>query len=322
MICLGIESTAHTFGIGIVDDQGKVLANVSSSYKPKLGKGIDPTEAKEHHLRVKEEVLKKALEQAKIEKPDLLSFSSGPGLPPCLIIGFEFIKSLAEKWDLKVVPVNHCIAHIEIGKLSSKAKDPAVLYLSGGNTQVIAFEGGKYRIFGETLDQPLGNIIDVFAREAGLPMPGGPEIEKIAKGRYAELPYSVKGMDVSFSGMLTNLKDKLKSGEYKVEDLAYSLQETAFAMLVEVSERAMAHTEKDELLLVGGVAANKRLQEMCKTMCNERGAEFYVVPKEHSGDNGVMIAWTGIISKDQAVSHEKLDINPKWRTDQVDISWR
>ena len=326
MKCLAIESTAHTFGVGIIDNKGKIYANVTDAYKTEKG-GIHPSEAKLHHENVKDKVVEDALKVAnlKLQDIDLISFSQGPGLAPCLLVGMHKAKELAKKINVPLIPVNHCIAHLEIGKLLTKSKDPVLLYPSGANTQVIAYDGGKYRVFGETLDQGVGNFIDSFARYIGLGFPGGPKIEKIAlQGRnYVELPYVVKGMDVSFSGILTNLKQKYDSGKCKVEDLAFSLQETVFAMLVEVSERAMAHCEKNELVLGGGVACNKRLQEMCKTMCKERNANFFVPPNEFLVDNGINIAWLGILQKKQATrDYDSIDIKPYERTDDVFVTWR
>lgn len=325
MICLGVESTAHTFGIGIIRDDGKILVNEKSVYKPKVGGGIIPHEAAKHHQEFKEYVLENALKKSnlKIEDIDILAYSAGPGLPPTLLVGANFAIELSKKYKKPLIPVNHCIAHIEIGKLTTGVKDPVVLYLSGGNTQVIAFTEGKYRIFGETQDIPIGNALDTLAREIGLKSPGGPEIEKLAKdGKYINLPYVVKGMDLSFSGITTEAIKKFKQNIPK-DDVCYSFQETCFSMLTEVTERAMAHTDKNELLLVGGVASNKRLQEMLKIMCEERNAKFYVVPKEYSGDQGVMIAWLGtLIQKSkQRRKLEKDLIKPNWRTDEVDISW-
>ncbi len=323
MICLGIESTAHTFGIGIMDND-KVLANVTDMYTPSEG-GIHPREAAEHHSDVCDKVLDDALEEAGIEKKDidLVAFSQGPGLPPCLRTGAVFARSLALSLDIPIVGVNHCIAHIEIGKLKTEAMDPVTLYVSGGNTQVIALSSGKYRVFGEVLDTPVGNALDKFARECGLKHPGGPKVEKHAKrgSKYIDLPYSVKGMDMSFSGVMTEAMRKLD--EEDLEDVCYSLQETIFAMLTEAVERAMAHAGKDEVLLTGGVAANKRLQEMLSTMCNERGAEFYTVPHSLAGDNGTMMAWLGIL-KYRNSGGDKLNDTAfiqNWRTDDVEITW-
>jgi N6-L-threonylcarbamoyladenine synthase len=204
-------------------------------------------------------------------------------------------------------------------------KDPVLLYASGANTQIIAYDGGKYRIFGETLDIGIGNFIDGFARHIGLGFPGGPKIEKLGKkGSYIKLPYTVKGMDVSFGGLLTNLKTKYNTGKYKKEDLAYSLQETVFAMLTEVSERALAHCEKKELVLGGGVACNKRLQEMCDIMCKERGAKCYTPENQFLVDNAAMIAWTGILmyKAGETIEIKDSEIRPYERTDEVEVSWR
>ena len=330
MICLGIESTAHTFGIGIIRDK-KIIANVLDGYKTEKG-GIIPAEAAKHHHAVKERVLALALENAGIalEDVDLIAYSRGPGLAPCLHEGFRFAKELSLKEKKPIVGVNHCIAHLEIGKLLTKAKDPVLLYASGANTQVIAYAAGKYRVFGETLDMGVGNFIDTFARSAGLGFPGGPRISELAdKGKdLVEIPYVVKGMDVSFSGMLTNLEQKFKSGKYRIEDLAFSLQETAFPMLIEVSERAMAHLHKKELLLGGGVASNKRLQEMGSIMCKERKGRFFCPERQFLTDNGAMIAWLGVLCRKNSVRHGKIEGNPSInifpyeRTDDVEVNWR
>jgi len=322
MICLGIESTAHTFGIGIITDKGKILANVKESYVTEKG-GIIPIEAAKHHEIVNSGVLERALEGAKIklEDIDLVAFSNAPGLPPCLKVGMEFGKELSKKLKVRLIPVNHCIAHLEIGKLVTGAKDPVFLYASGANTQVIAYEGGRYRVFGETLDMGCGNFIDSFARYIGLGFPGGPKIYELSKnGKYVELPYVVKGMDVSFSGILTNLKQKYDNG-IKKEDLAYSLQETVFSMLIEVSERAMAHCDKKELLFGGGVCCNERLKEMGKIMCKERKGKCFIPKNDLLVDNGAQIGWLGILM-DKVGKIGKIDIKPYERTDDVKVKWR
>lgn len=320
MICLGIESTAHTFGVGIVSDKGKVLANVWDMYKPPGGWGIKPQEAAQHHRKVSKEVLEKALSNAKLFLKDinLVAFSQGPGLPPCLREGLEFAKKISGCKSL--VGVNHCIAHVEIGKLCTGVKDPVTLYVSGANTQVLAFAEGRYRCFGETMDVGIGNALDKFGREVKMDFPSGSKIEALAKkGKYLELPYVVKGMDLSFSGIITEALTRFKKEE-SLENLCFSLQETLFAMLTEVTERAMAHTGKSELLLTGGVAANSRLQEMLGIMCRERGAQFRTVPKEFAGDCGANIAWLGILHHKSKMK-TKQGILPRQRTDEVDVSW-
>lgn len=328
-IILGIESTAHTFGIGIVKN-GKILSNVRDMYTTEQG-GIIPSESAKHHERVFEELYKKAIETANIKEKsiDAVAFSQGPGLAPCLLVGLRKTKELALKLNKPVVGVNHCVAHLEIGKITG-TKDPVMLYASGANTQIIAYASGKYRIFGETLDIGIGNFIDNFARYAGIGFPGGPLIEKLSKEgkNFIEIPYTIKGMDIALSGILTNLKQKLESKKYSVEDLSYSLQETVFAMLVETAERALAHTGKKELLLGGGVACNSRLQEMCKIMCKERGAKFFCPERSLLVDNGAMIAFLGEImlkNKSNVFSHSKLenlDIFPRQRTDNINVTWK
>jgi len=313
MICLGIESTAHTFGIGIVKDS-RVLANSRDSYKSSVG-GIIPVDAAKHHREVAEKVLKEALDTAKLTMDDMdsIALSVGPGLPPCLLAGLEFARTLGKP----IIPVNHCVAHIEIGKIDSDFRDPLVVYVSGGNTQVIAFESAKYRVFGETLDIGLGNALDKFGRELDLGMLAGMKIEELARSgkNYLELPYTVKGMDLTYSGLVTAALRKRKEN---LNDLCYSFQETAFSMLTEVSERALAHTQKKEVLLVGGCASNKRLQAMIETMGKKHGARFHVPQREYNGDNGAMIAVVGcLIGKGQS----RIDIRPRWRTDEVDVTW-
>jgi len=326
MIILGIESTAHTFGVGIVKNK-KVLANVRDMYTTESG-GIIPMESAKHHSLKKNELYFEALSGARIKEEDIdaIAFSQSPGLAPCLLEGMKFAKELSEKLKKPIVPVNHCVAHLEVGEMTG-AKDPVMLYTSGANTQIIAYAAGKYRVFGETLDLGVGNFIDTFARYAGMGFPGGPAIQKLAeKGKeYIELPYKVKGMDIALSGILTNLRQKLESEKYKLEDLAYSLQETVFAMLVETAERALAHTGKKELLLGGGVACNTRLQEMCKIMCKERGAKFFCPERPLLVDNAAMIAYLGEIMFNSGVKItdlDKVDIDARLRTDQVEVSWK
>lgn len=327
---LGIESTADDFGVGISTFDGHILANVRSAYVPKEG-GIHPREAARHHAEVAADVLAAAFKRAD-KKPteiSIIAFSQGPGLGPCLRTGATIARGLASYFALPLVGVNHCIAHIEIGKLETGAQDPVTLYVSGGNTIVAARSSGGYRVFGETLDIALGNCLDSFAREAGLHqkagLPFGANIEKLAsKGkRFVRLPYCVKGMDVSFSGLSTAALDKLKTGKWKLEDLCYSLQETAFSMVTEVTERALAHTEKKEILLTGGVASNKRLQSMIKAIAQEHSARPCITPSEFAVDNGAMIAWTGALAfrSGQVTPVSKSFVKLRWRLEEAEVPW-
>ncbi|MHA1732234.1 MAG: bifunctional N(6)-L-threonylcarbamoyladenine synthase/serine/threonine protein kinase [Promethearchaeota archaeon] len=324
--CLGIESTAHTFGAGVVTFDGTVEAVVNDTYVPEQG-GLHPRKVAEHHADVFGAVVGRALDVAGISARDLslVAFSRGPGLGACLRIGAVVGRTLSQALGIPLVGVNHCVAHVEIGRLERGMDDPLALYVSGGNTIVTAFENGRYQVFGETLDVAVGNMIDAFARKAGIPHPGGPKIEQLASlsHEYVPLPYSVKGMDLSFSGLLTAATKRLSEG-YPIEDVSYSLQEVAFAMLAEVTERALAHTEKEEVLLTGGVAANKRLQEMVGIVSEDHGARFATVTPRLAGDNGAMIAWTGVLEYGARGGTNLGDSRPipKWRLDQVPIPWR
>ncbi|MBA3046015.1 MAG: bifunctional N(6)-L-threonylcarbamoyladenine synthase/serine/threonine protein kinase [Candidatus Thermoplasmatota archaeon] len=322
-ICLGIEGTAHTFGIGIVDGSANVLANEYVMYSPKEG-GIHPREAANHHTEKAAEVIRNAMEKADISKDDisLIAFSQGPGLGPCLRTAATAARTLSLSLGIPLIGVNHCIAHLEIGRALCHCSDPVLLYVSGGNTQVISYANGRYRVFGETMDIGLGNMLDKFGREMGMPFPAGPNIERMAaKGNnLIQLPYSVKGMDVSFSGILTAALNK---EGHSTEDICYSIQETTFAMLVEVTERAMAHLGKSEVLLGGGVVRNRRLFKMVSDMCQSRGAECFVPPPSLCSDNGAMIAWTGLIMHRAGIrmSLEETGINQRFRTDDVQVTW-
>jgi len=328
--CLGVESTADDFGVGISTFNGEILANVSNAYIPEEG-GIHPREAARHHAEVADKVLDEAFTKTGMKSRDLsiIAFSQGPGLGPCLRTGATVARVLSSYLDVPLVGVNHSVAHIEIGKLKTGARDPVTLYVSGGNTIVAAFDSGRYRVFGETLDIALGNCLDVFAREAGLRhqkgMPLGAALEQLAANgeKLLSLPYTVKGMDVSLSGLLTAATSLLHKGECKLEDLCYSLQENAFSMVAEVTERALAHTEKKEVLLTGGVAANRRLQSMLNAIAEEHDARFSVVPREFATDNGAMIAWTGVLAYTHGLVTpvEESFVKLRWRLDRVDVPW-
>lgn len=312
MICLGIESTAHTFGAGEVDEKGTILSNIKDTVPNPFA--IHPRVAADHHAELAPSLVQRAL----VRDPDIVAYAAGPGLGPCLRVGATVAQTISRKLGIPCIGVNHCVAHLEIAKLTSGATDPVFLYLSGGNSQILSFVQGKYRAVGETLDIGLGNALDRFARTAGLK--GAPEIERLAKegNTLIDLPYTVKGMDFSFTGMVTHCQRLI--GKHRLEDLCYSIQEYAFATTIEVSERAMAALGKTELLLTGGVAANKRLQQMAGIMAEERGGNAFTVTGEYAGDNGLMIAWTGLLSH-RSGGFGKSGIDPKWRTDEVDIPW-
>lgn len=230
-------------------------------------------------------------------------------------------RTLALLWDIPLIPVNHCVGHIEMGRAITGASNPTILYVSGGNTQVLAWSAPHYRIFGETLDIAIGNTLDRFARTLNIsndPAPGY-NIEQLAKqgSVLLDLPYTVKGMDVCFGGILAamdvyasrlqnpdsptattiNANNALSPLDPSITpaDLCFTLQETLYAMLVEVTERAMSAARSDSVLIVGGVGCNERLQQMMGEMCRARGGGVFATDERFCIDNGIMIAHAGLL---------------------------
>ena len=327
ILCLGIECTAHTFGVSIVSSEGEILSDVRDAYVPPIGKGIHPREAAQHHSQVCAGVVERSFKVAK-KKPseiDAVAVSLGPGLGPALRTGATVARGIAAILDRPLVPVHHAIGHIEIAALTTGLSDPLVLLVSGGHTAIAACAKGRWRIFGETEDITIGNLFDMFSRATRLPPPGGASVERLAEkgATYIDLPYTVKGNDVSYSGLLTASIKKFEE-RTPIEDLCFSLQEVSFSMLTEATERSLAHTEKKELLLTGGVAANVRLQHMMRIIAEEHDAKFRVVDTRYSGDCGAQIAWTGILAYQSGVQVEveKSLVKPRWRLDEVQVPWR
>ena len=325
MLGLGIESTAHTFSCAIIEKkgkQGKILSDVRKIYRPPEGEGIHPREASRHHAEHSPEVLSECLRKSnvKITDLDIISYAAGPGLGPCLRIGAVVARSLSSYYDIPIFPVNHALGHIELGKLLTGAKDPLVLLVSGGHTMILAFLSKKWRVFGETLDITVGQLLDQIGRHAGFASPCGPRLEELASKstEYVPLPYVVKGNDVSFSGLLSATKRIIPKG---IESACFSLQETAFSMMGEATERALAFTGKKELLVVGGVAANKRLSNILSSICKRHKCKFFVAPKEYAGDCGSQISWIGLLesSKKSGVSLEDTFVKQSWRLDTVEV---
>ena len=317
----------HTFSCAIIEKngkKGKILSDVRRIYRPDDGEGIHPREASRHHIEQSSLVLSDCLKEANVSIKDLdiVSYSAGPGLGPCLRVGAVVARSLSSFYNIPIYPVNHAIGHIELGKLLTGASNPLVLLVSGGHTMLLAFLHKQWRVFGETLDITLGQLLDQFGRSIGFASPCGRNIEELAStsSNYVPLPYSVKGNDVSFSGLLSATKTVAKKNKI---DACYSLQETAFAMISEVVERALSFTQKRELMIVGGVAANKRLSEMLKDACKRHNCKFFVVPIRYAGDCGSQICWTGLLESQVKSGSSLKDtfVTQSWRLDTVKIDY-
>jgi len=324
---LGIESTAHTFSVSVMSSDGSILSNTKSVYKPPEGSGIHPFEASQNHLAAAPKVVADALDVSGVPMGGLcaVAYAMGPGLGPCLRVGAVVARTLASSLGVPLVPVNHAVGHIELGCLLTDSKDPVVLLVSGGHTMILAYSSKRWRVLGESLDLTLGQLLDQFGRHHGLASPCGRAIEEAASGssEYLRLPYSVKGNDVSYSGLLTASK-LLTDGGRSFSDVSYSIQETAFAMVTEVTERALAFTGKKEVMIVGGVAANRRLSGMMSDMAKRHSAVVTITPLEYSGDCGAQIAWTGWLAHTCGIEVPipESKVLQSWRLDRVDIPWR
>ena len=321
---LGIEGTAWAASAALYDGPTDTVTIETEAYEPDSG-GLHPREAAEHmaeHLPdVVEQVLAQADDGAGV---DAVAFSRGPGLGPCLRLAATTARALAQRLDVPLVGVNHMIAHLEIGRHRSGFDDPVCLNASGANAHVLGYRAGRYRVLGETMDTGVGNALDKFARHVGWSHPGGPKIERAAAdGEYVDLPYVVKGMDLSFAGLASAAMDAVDDGT-PVEDVCRGLQETVFAMLTEVSERALSLTGGEELVLGGGVGQNRRLQEMLGSMCEQRGAAFFAPEDRFLRDNAGMIAVLGatMYAAGDTIAVEESGIDADFRPDEVPVTWR
>ncbi|KOS19044.1 tRNA N6-adenosine threonylcarbamoyltransferase [Escovopsis weberi] len=351
-LALGCEGSANKLGIGIIlhtvhpgatpdsppTTTTTILANLRDTFVPPPGSGFLPKDTAAHHRAALVPLALRALRAARIRPAqlDCVCFTRGPGMGAPLASVAVAARALALLWRKPLVGVNHCVGHIEMGRAITGAQNPVVLYVSGGNSQVIAYAERRYRIFGETLDIAVGNCLDRFARTLRIsndPAPGY-NIELMARrgSRLLDLPYAVKGMDCSFAGVLTSadalaallLERGPADAGFSAEDLCFSLQETIFAMLVEITERAMAHVGSSQVLIVGGVGCNERLQEMMGLMARERGGSVYATDERFCIDNGIMIAHAGLLAYRTGFT-TKLDdsvCTQRFRTDEVYVSWR
>jgi glycoprotease/Kae1 family metallohydrolase len=321
MLTIGIESSAHTFGVGIVS-KGKVLANEKLMYDVGT-RGMIPSKVAETHVKNAKTVIRMALEKAGVDMREIegVGYTRGPGIGACLQVGQLAAKTIASGLGVRIVPVNHAVAHAEITKHEAGFKDPVTLYVSGGNSQLLKLSKGperRYQILGETFDIGVGNMLDAFAREIKLKPAWGSTVAKLAaKGHYIPMPYTVKGMDFAFTGLLTYASSL--AGKERNEDLCYSIQETSFAMLCEATERALLLTNSDELTVCGGVAQSSRLREMLAGMCKEHGMRFGFAANEFNADNGGMIAYVAerMLNSGVSAALDRCDIEQRYRIDKA-----
>lgn len=281
-----------------------------------------------------------------IQKPtvDAIAVTVGPGLPPALYIGANVAEALSLIWDIPLYPINHMEAHIIVGLLEKDAqksstgyklqepKRPAIaLLISGGHTELVRITGARsYHILGETKDDAVGEAFDKVARLFGLPYPGGPMISKLAEKARNEnvIPDKVfvlprpmlhtKDLHFSMSGLKTSVLTKVKAheplSEKQKEMLAFEFENAVTDVLVHKTKNALYETRAQSLIIGGGVSANKHIREALKDLALEEKCDIYLPLSNLAGDNGIMIAATGLYHIHTGVKPKRtLTVNGNWR---------
>jgi N6-L-threonylcarbamoyladenine synthase len=305
MIVLGVESSCDETGIAIVKDGKKILSSVVASSLKLHSQhgGVIPEIASRMQLESIARVYAQALEIAKIkpEQIDLVSVTSGPGLPGSLFVGISFAKALALGLNKPILGINHIHSHIYANFLCHhNIKMPAVaLIVSGGHTTLFYIKDfSKIEILGQTRDDACGEAFDKVAKIMGMGYPGGPLIEKLAKGADKfKIKFACSGtegkLDFSFSGIKTAvlyyLKDK-KTGMKLKKDLAASFQESALNVLTKKSLLACKQKNVKNLLLGGGVVANSCLRQKFNTGAKNKNINCYFPTINLCLDNAAMVA--------------------------------
>jgi len=312
MIVLGVETSCDETGVGIVElaDDGTVtiLADTVASSMAEHARfgGVVPEIASRAHLEQMGPVMRAALAEAGVEKPDAVAATVGPGLAGALLVGASAAKAYAAAWDVPFYGVNHLGGHVAVANLEGETLPHSVaLLVSGGHTQLLEVDavGRPMRELGSTLDDAAGEAYDKVARLLGLGYPGGPVIDRLAQRGDRDAIAFPRGLmkksdsrhDFSFSGLKTSVARYVEAAEREgrvisVEDVCASFQEAVCDVLTFKAVRACQDVGAQVLLLGGGVAANSRLRELAGERCAVAGIELRVPRFSLCTDNGVMIA--------------------------------
>lgn len=348
MYVLGIETSCDETAAAVVASDKTILSNVvlSQLETHEVYGGVVPEIAAREHLNHIDKVVEAAMREAGLAFDDLagVAATSGPGLIGGVMIGMMTGKAIAASKDLPFMAVNHLEGHALSARLAEDIDFPYLLLLvSGGHTALVEVSGvGQYQTLGTTLDDALGEMFDKSGKIMGLPYPGGPEVEKMARavqdpeaalGRFP-LPTPMKGRkepDFSFSGLKTAVKhhvDGLPDGPLArkdVADLCYAVQETVGTVLRERCAKALQimaerHNRPVPLVIAGGVAANKRLRTALADLANDTGSRLVAPPLDLCSDNGAMIAWAGIerLAFDMPFDFDA-PARPRWPLDDVSV---
>lgn len=311
MRVLGIETSCDETGVAIFDSEDGLLAQSlysQVSLHAEYG-GVVPELASRDHIRKLVPLVRKTMVEANTrpDQIDGLAYTAGPGLIGALMTGASLARGLAFAWERPAIGVHHLEGHLLAPMLEDNAPEfPFVaLLVSGGHTMLVRVKGiGEYRILGETLDDAAGEAFDKTAKMLGLPYPGGPELARLAEKGLAgkfELPRPMTkkpGLDFSFSGLKTAVlvtMQKADPDEQGRADLAHEFQEAVVDTLVIKSLRALDETGMQNLVIAGGVGANKRLRQRMKQELENRGGHVFYPRPDLCTDNGAMIAYAGLM---------------------------
>lgn len=332
MRILAIETSCDDTSVALVEAQKSgfnILENVISS-QIKIHKkwgGVVPNLAKREHQKNLPLILEKVLKNNK--KPEAIAVTYGPGLEPCLWVGINFAKELANTLKIPLIPVNHIESHFLsnwINLSEKKIKFPAiVLIVSGGHTILVLAKGiGKYKIVGETRDDAAGECFDKIARILGLGYPGGPIVSKKAsefkKRKYdIKLPRPMihqKNYDFSFSGLKTAVlydfqsrSPKVRKSQNYIREICFEAQESITDVLIKKTMKVAKDLNVKSIILGGGVVANKNLREKFKEATKEVELDIIIPSIEYCTDNAVMTAVTAFFNKNKAGSWKGIKAN-------------
>ena len=318
MLTLGIETSCDETACAIVEDGRKVISNnvISQIELHKEFGGVKPSIAKFAHEEVIDDLVSKTLLKAKITNIDLIAVTIGPGLVISLLVGLKKAKELANKYNKKIIGVNHLLGHVCSNYLESDLEPPFICLLaSGGHTQIIHVKTyAAYEIIGTTLDDACGEAFDKVGRLLGLPYPGGPNLEKLAEGgnpHAYELPEGKVGKyDFSFSGLKTAVLYLIRKlpENYNKKDLAASFQQCVTNTLVKKIIQAAKDLKIEKIVIAGGVSANMTLRKKIHEISD---VSVFMPDLKYCTDNAAMIASAGYFLRDTFQDIETMDVFAK-----------
>ncbi|MBM6615548.1 tRNA (adenosine(37)-N6)-threonylcarbamoyltransferase complex transferase subunit TsaD [Desemzia sp. RIT804] len=328
-LILAIESSCDETSAAVVENGNKILSNIVASQiksHMRFG-GVVPEIASRHHVEQITQIIEEAMEVAEVTYEDLagVAVTEGPGLVGALLIGVNAAKTVAYAHKLPLIAVNHMAGHIYANKFIHPMTFPLLaLVVSGGHTELVYMaEDGSYDIIGETRDDAAGEAYDKIGRVLGLPYPGGKAIDQMAhEGQdvyhFPRAMIKEANYDFSFSGLKSSFINKVHNAQQKGEeldehDLAASFQASVVEVLVTKTIRAAKEYNVKQLLLAGGVAANKGLREaLTKAMKEELPeVELVIPPLSLCGDNAAMIGAAGFVELEKRQFAEyNLNANP------------